>query len=80
MYKALVGFTDLQDNNHKYHAGDTFPRRGLKVSEARLNELLTSNNRRNMPIIEEVEESKKVEKKTEKKATKNVKRTTTRNK
>jgi len=56
MYKVLVNFTDLQDNNHKYLAGDTFPRKGIKVSQERLDELLTDKNRRHKPMIEEVKE------------------------
>lgn len=80
MYKVLKHFTDLQDNNYKYQAGDVFPRKGLKVSAERLNELLTSNNRRNEPMICEVEDEPKAEPK--KKAVKNgkdTKRNTKRN-
>ncbi len=62
MYKVLTKFTDLQDNNHKYHAGDIFPREGLKASADRIKELSTSTNRRGIPLIEKVEESKKSEK------------------
>lgn len=58
MYKVLAYFTDLQDNNHKYNEGDTFPRCGLSVSEQRLQELSTTNNRRNIKLIELVEEQK----------------------
>ena len=29
MYKVIKYFTDLQDNEHPYNAGDTFPRDGL---------------------------------------------------
>lgn len=85
MYKVLKHFTDLQDNNFKYNAGDTFPRKGLKVSAERLNELLTSNNRRNEPMICEVEDEPKASKpkaEPKKKAVKNgkdTKRNTKRN-
>lgn len=61
MYKALTTFTDLQDNNYKYQAGDTFPRKGLKVSDARIKELLSDKNRRNKPVIEEIVEEVKEE-------------------
>ena len=54
MYKALTAFTDLQDNNYKYQAGDTFPRKGIKVSDERIAELLSDNNRRHKPVIEEI--------------------------
>lgn len=54
MYRVKVSFQDLEDNRHQYHAGDTFPRPGLEVSEARLHSLLTGENRRKLKIIEEV--------------------------
>lgn len=56
MYKAIVNFVDLQDNNHRYHAGDEFPRKGLDVSAERIDELLTNKNRRHTPVIEEVDD------------------------
>ena len=55
MFKALTTFTDLQDNNYKYQAGDIFPRDGLEVSEERLEELATDKNRRHKPVIEKIE-------------------------
>lgn len=58
MYEVLTPFKDLQDNNYRYQAGDEFPRKGLKVSAKRLNELLTDKNRRHMPMIKVVEEVK----------------------
>lgn len=72
MYKALITFTDLQDNNYKYHPGDEFPRNGLEVTEGRIKELLSSNNRRNKPVIAEEKPKEKPE--AEKKVKKNVKR------
>lgn len=56
MYKVVEFFTDLQDNNHAYHVGDTFPREGVEVSEDRLKELSTDKNKRGKILIEEVEE------------------------
>lgn len=56
MYRALVYFTDLTDGNHRYDAGDIFPRAGLSVSEERIRELSTAANKRRMPLIERVEE------------------------
>ena len=73
MYRALMHFTDLQDNNYKYQAGDVFPRKGLKVSDERLNELLSDKNRRHKPVIEKVEEPKE-EIKPEEKPTEEVKK------
>ena len=56
MYKVLAYFTDLQDNNHPYTEGKPFPRDGLTVSEARLKELSSTNNKRGIKLIELVEE------------------------
>ena len=44
-YKVIHYFTDLQDFNHPYKVGDSFPRLGLKVSEDRLKELASKNNK-----------------------------------
>lgn len=68
MYKVVRFFTDLQDENHPYNVGDSFPREGLKVSEERLKELSSSNNLQNAPLIVK-EEVKKVEKPIEEKPT-----------
>lgn len=66
MYKVTEYFMDLQDGNHEYNPGDTFPRKGLKVTEERLAELAGSNNKRGIPLIEKVEEEKPAKKKAEK--------------
>lgn len=55
-YKVIQYFTDLQDFGHPYHEGDIFPRDGLKVSEKRLMELSTANNRRKTPLIKAVDD------------------------
>ena len=55
-YKVLVRFTDLQDDNYVYDPGDTFPRKGMKPSKKRLEELASKNNRRGIVLIEEVKE------------------------
>lgn len=54
MYKVLEMFTDLQDGNYKYEAGDEYPRLGYKPSLARINELCGTDNRRGHAVIEEV--------------------------
>ena len=56
MYKVLRYFTDLQDNNYPYKAGDAFPRKGLDVTAERLKELSTAKNKRGVPVIEEIKE------------------------
>ena len=79
MYKALTTFTDLQDNNYRYQAGDTFPRKGIKVSDERIAELLSDKNRRHKPVIEEIvkEEPKKEEVKPAPKKSATTKKPTT---
>ena len=57
MYKCKVFFTDLHDKSFEYRPGDIFPRSGLKVSKERIEELLSTNNRRGKPLIEKVEET-----------------------
>ncbi|MGW7903309.1 Rho termination factor N-terminal domain-containing protein [Staphylococcus xylosus] len=54
--KVIKHFTDLQDSNHEYNEGDVFPRKGKEVSEERLTELSTKNNRQGVPLIERVQE------------------------
>jgi hypothetical protein len=56
MYKAIEQFKDLKDDRFLYKVGDKFPRKGKRVSKARLAELLGSDNRRGRPVIAEVEE------------------------
>ena len=72
-YKVIKTFQDAQDNLFVYHAGDEYPRKGMKVSEKRIEELSSNKNRRGIPLIEEVETEKKAEKPktTKKKSTKN---------
>lgn len=62
MYKTIVYFEDLNDNSYPYNVGDSFPREGFEVSEERLNELSSSNNRRGMPLIEKVAAKKQTRK------------------
>ena len=56
MYKVIKHFVDLQDNNHKYDVGDTYPRKGLNVLQSRINELASNKNRQGQPLIEEIPE------------------------
>lgn len=53
MYRVVVSFKDLQDNGYRYQVGDIFPHEGLKVSDERIDELLTDKNRRHTPMIVE---------------------------
>lgn len=67
MYKVIKLFSDLQDKNHVYNVGDTFPRPGLAVNPERLAELSGSENKQGTPLIERVEEKKGAPKKAAKK-------------
>lgn len=73
LYRVVKYFTDLHDNDHPYDVGDIFPRPGVSVTDARLAELASGENRRGIPLIaaiEEPEEKPKKAKKASKKAAK----------
>ena len=55
-HKVIKFFTDLQDGDHPYNVGEEFPREGVTVSEARIQELSTVANRQGVPLIQAVEE------------------------
>lgn len=55
MYEVIRDFTDLQDNEYPYSAGDLFPHGGLEVSEERLKELSSSQNLQKRPLIKKIE-------------------------
>ena len=59
MYKVIKSFTDLQDNNHAYSVGDTFPHNGVEVDAERIAELASAKNRLGVPLIEEIAEKPK---------------------
>lgn len=59
MYKVVEAFTDLKDNNHVYLAGDDFPRKGAKVSEERVAELASADNKRGRVLIKAVDAPQK---------------------
>lgn len=65
MYRVLGYFTDRLDNHHPYNVGDIFPREGLEVSEDRIKELSSRNNKRGVKLIEEVLEKNIPEKSSE---------------
>lgn len=55
MYRVISYFEDLTDGRHAYNVGDAYPREGLEVTEARINELATAANKLHKPLIEKVE-------------------------
>lgn len=58
-YKVIKLFTDLHDNDYLYKVGDTFPRKGISVTEERIAELAGSDNKQHNPLIEKVEPKRK---------------------
>lgn len=56
MYKAIEHFKDLKDDGFVYEVGDRYPRKGKRVSKARIAELSGSDNKRGRPVIAEIEE------------------------
>lgn len=58
-YRVIKRFIDLQDKNYAYNEGDAFPRDGVTVSQERIDELSGSENKRGVPLIEEIKEAKK---------------------
>ena len=58
-YKVIEYFEDLQDNGRPYNVGDVFPVDGNTVTAERLSELASTQNRRSIPLIEEVVEKPK---------------------
>lgn len=57
-YEVIKYFTDLQDNDYEYNVGDIFPRDGLQVTDERLKELSTNENRQRVPLIKPISEEK----------------------
>ena len=58
-YKVVVRFMDLEDNNFIYEEGWDYPRANHFVSQQRLEELSSTDNRQGMPLIIESGEVKK---------------------
>ena len=63
MYTVIEYFEDLQDNSFAYNVGDEYPRKGLEVTDKRIEDLATTQNRRKIPLIKKVEEKQKKPKK-----------------
>ena len=56
MYIVIKLFTDLQDDNWLYNVGDVYPRKSLNVTESRIKELSSANNRQGKPLIKLIKE------------------------
>jgi len=62
MYKVIHAFMDLEDENHIYQVGDTYPREGeYHPNKKRRNTLASDKNKIGVPLIELVEEDKPIE-------------------
>ena len=59
MYKVIHWFRDMQDENHLYSVGDSFPRSGVSASDERIEELASNKNKLRIPLIAEMAEGKK---------------------
>ncbi len=55
VYKA---WKDIEDDNHPYKKGDTYPREGLKPTKKRIKELSSKNNKIGEVLIEVVKVEK----------------------
>lgn len=58
-YEVIRYFTDAQDNEYAYREGDIYPREGLTVSQARINDLMSGNNFQKVALIKPFDESQK---------------------
>lgn len=59
-FEVIRAFKDLQDKNKEYAVGDAYPNpANKKVSDKRLKELSSTDNRQNRVYIQEVAESTK---------------------
>lgn len=58
-YKVIRFFYDMQDAEHLYKVGDSYPREGVAVSDKRVAELLSNKNRLRQPVIAEVKTKRK---------------------
>lgn len=62
-YIVIRNFTDLEDKNKKYEVNDPFPKpANKKVSEDRLRELSSADNRQGKVLIQKVEPEPKPKK------------------
>jgi hypothetical protein len=67
MYEVIKDFVDVQNNNHLYRVGDSFPYNGADVSEDRCAELASTSNRCGVALIKAIDKAEKKSKKTKKK-------------
>lgn len=51
-FRVIKDFKDLQDDNHVYRVGETYPRKG-RAKKERAEHLATDQNAHGVPLIEE---------------------------
>lgn len=54
LYKVITRFKDADDDNYLYEVGDLYPREGYYPTDKRIDELSTTNNRRNVVGIKPI--------------------------
>jgi gas vesicle protein len=55
-FLVIAPFVDLEDGHHMYRVGDVYPRAGLNVSEERIMQLLSTQNKAHKSFLERVAE------------------------
>ena len=55
-FQVIAPFVDLEDGHHMYRKGDIYPREGLNVSEERIMQLLSTQNKAHKSFLERVAE------------------------
>lgn len=55
-FLVVVPFIDLEDGHHMYRKGDIYPREGLNVSDERIMQLLSTQNKAHKSFLERVAE------------------------
>lgn len=50
-FTVLVDFLDLEDKSYKYSVGDEYPRKGIKPTKKRIDELKSNKNKLKKPLI-----------------------------
>lgn len=56
-YNVIRDFKDLKDKNKIYKRGDSYPKpANKKVSDERIEQLTTKNNKQGRPVIEAIDE------------------------
>lgn len=66
-YEVIRKFYDMKDPEKTiYKKGDVYPRKGFKLSQARLDELASTKNRIGKKLIKEVKDDERKPRKTNK--------------